>query len=167
MPNDYFGFWESLQTVSTLNAVLVTVMRPPYSSNSPLSMAGTECCRDSLSSTRTCIKLVHFPSHHLLRVSLGIKLHYVLVAQSCLTLCDPITVPCQASLSVGFSRQEYWSGLPFHSPGDLLDPGIEPRSPILQADSLQFEPPGKPKKKGFPDQELDRAMALRAPNPNH
>ena len=43
-----------------------------------------------------------------------------------------------------FSRQEYWSGLPFPSPGDLPDPRIEPRSPALQADALPFEPPGKP-----------------------
>ena len=42
-----------------------------------------------------------------------------------------------------FSRQEYWSGLPFPSPGDLPDPGIEPGSPALQADALQSEPPGK------------------------
>ena len=46
--------------------------------------------------------------------------------------------------SVEFSRQEYWSGLPFPSPGDLPDPGIEPRSPALQADALLSEPPGKP-----------------------
>ena len=48
----------------------------------------------------------------------------------------PWTVAYQASLSMGFSRQEYWSGLPFPSPGDLPDPGIEPRSPALQADAL-------------------------------
>ena len=53
------------------------------------------------------------------------------------------TVARQAPLSVGFSRQEYWSGLPILSPGDLYDPGIEPRSPALQADSLLSEPPGK------------------------
>ena len=46
------------------------------------------------------------------------------------------TVAHQASLSMGFSRQEYWSGLPFPSPGDLPDPGIEPRSPALEADAL-------------------------------
>ena len=45
---------------------------------------------------------------------------------------------------MGFSRQEYWSGLPFPSPGDLPDPGIEPRSPSLEADALTSEPPGKP-----------------------
>ena len=51
------------------------------------------------------------------------------VAQSCPTLCDPWTVAHQAPPSMGFSRQEYWSGLPFPSPGDLPDAGIEPRSP--------------------------------------
>ena len=45
---------------------------------------------------------------------------------------------------MGFSRQEYWSGLPFPSPGDLPDPGIKPRSTALQADALTSEPPGKP-----------------------
>ena len=54
----------------------------------------------------------------------------------CLTLATPWTVAHQAPLSVGFSRQEHWSGLPFPSPGDLPDPGIEPRSPALQPDSL-------------------------------
>ena len=47
----------------------------------------------------------------------------------------------QAPQSMGFSRQEYWSGLPFPSPRDLPDPGIEPRSPTLQADALTSEPP--------------------------
>ena len=54
----------------------------------------------------------------------------------------PWTVARQVPLSVGFSRQEYWSGLPFPSPGDLPDPGIEPRSPTLQADSLLSETRG-------------------------
>ena len=56
----------------------------------------------------------------------------------------PLTVPCQAPLSMGFSRQEYWSGLPCPPPGHLPNPGIEPRYPALQADSLPSEPPGKP-----------------------
>ena len=55
------------------------------------------------------------------------------------------TVAYQASPSMGFSRQEYRSGLPFPSPGDLPDPGTEPRSPTLQADALPSEPPGKSK----------------------
>ena len=54
------------------------------------------------------------------------------------------TVACQDPLSLGFSRQEYWSGLPCSSPGDLPDPGIEPESPALQVYSLPTEPPGKP-----------------------
>ena len=54
------------------------------------------------------------------------------------------TVAHQAPPSMGFSRQEYWSGLPFPSSGDLPNPGIEPRSPTLQADALTSEPPGKP-----------------------
>ena len=67
------------------------------------------------------------------------------VAQPCPTAI-PWTVVYQASLSMGFSRQGYWSGLPFLSPGDLPDPGIKPRSPALQVDALPSEPPGKPLK---------------------
>ena len=51
---------------------------------------------------------------------------------------------CQAPLSMEFPRQEYWSGLPFPTPGDLPNPGTEPGSPALQVDSLLSEPPGKP-----------------------
>ena len=67
-----------------------------------------------------------------------------------------------------FSRSEYWSGLPFPSPGDLPNPGIEPRSPVLQTDSLPAEPSGKTKNTGvgslsllqgiFPTQESNRAL---------
>ena len=56
----------------------------------------------------------------------------------------PWTVAYQAPHSMGFSRQEYWSGLPFPSPGDLPNPGIEPESSAFQADALTSEPPGKP-----------------------
>ena len=62
----------------------------------------------------------------------------------------PWTIVYQAPLSVGFSRQAYWSGLPFPSPGDLPDPGIEHGSPALQADALTSEPPGKRESKGKP-----------------
>ena len=55
----------------------------------------------------------------------------------------PRTVAYQAPPSVGFSRQEYWSGLPFPSPGDLPNPGIKPGFPALRADVLPSEPPGK------------------------
>ena len=57
------------------------------------------------------------------------------------------TVADQPPPSTGFSRQEYWSGLPFPSPGDLADPGIEPRSPALDTDALTSEPPQKMFKK--------------------
>ena len=58
----------------------------------------------------------------------------------------PWAVAYQSPTSIGFSRQEYWSGLPFPSPGDLPDPGIEPRSPALQAESLPTELQGKSQK---------------------
>ena len=80
----------------------------------------------------------------------------------------PWTVTHQAPPPMGFSRQEYWSGLPFPSPGDLPDPGIELRSPALQADALTSEPPGKPKITGvgslsflqwiFPTQESNSGL---------
>ena len=66
------------------------------------------------------------------------------IIQLCLTLCDPQTVAHQGPLSMVFSKQEYWSGLSFPSPGDLPDPGIKPGSPALQADSVLSELPGKP-----------------------
>ena len=74
-----------------------------------------------------------------------ISKHYVahlggggLVTKSCPTLATPWTVAHQAPLSTGCSRQESWSGLPFPSPGDLSDPGIEPGSSVLQADCRQI-----------------------------
>ena len=67
-----------------------------------------------------------------------------LVAQLCPTLVAPWTVAHQAPVSMGFSRQEDWSGLPFPSPGDLPNPGMEPGPPEFEADSLPTEPQGKP-----------------------
>ena len=67
----------------------------------------------------------------------------VLVIQSRPTLWDPVDCGPQVSLSMEFSRQEQWSGVPFPSPGDLPDPGIEPGFPALKVDSLPSEPPGK------------------------
>ena len=63
--------------------------------------------------------------------------------KSCLTLATPWTIAHQALLFMGFSKQEYWSGLPFPPPGDLPDPGIKHASPALQADSLSTEPSGE------------------------
>ena len=66
-----------------------------------------------------------------------------LVTKSCPTLVTPWTVALQAPLSMRFSRQEYWTELPFPSPGDLPNPGIKPGSPAFQADSLLTELQGK------------------------
>ena len=67
-----------------------------------------------------------------------------LVPQSCLTLCDPMDCSPPGSSVLGFSRQEYWSGLLFPLPGDFPKPGIEPTSPALQMDSSTTEPLGNP-----------------------
>ena len=79
------------------------------------------------------------------RLTLAIHIYiYIYASCSVVSKCaTPWTVAHQASLSIGFPRQEYWSGLPFPSPGDLPDPGIEPRSPTLQVDSLPAELPGE------------------------
>ena len=69
------------------------------------------------------------------------------MSESRLVVSDSVTpwmVACQAPLAMKFSRREYCSGLSFPSPGDLPDPGVEPRYPTLQADSLPLEPLGKP-----------------------
>ena len=82
-----------------------------------------------------------------LALALGLCLLLLCCAQSCLTLDTPWAVACQAPLSMGFSRQEYSSGLPFPPPGDLRDPGIKPMppaSPALQAYSLPQNHQGSP-----------------------
>ena len=81
----------------------------------------------------------------IVEISLKRVITYIMVACAQLLSCvqlfaTPWTVACQAPLSVGFPRQEYWSGLPFPSLGTLPDPGIKHRSPTLQADSLPYEP---------------------------
>ena len=78
--------------------------------------------------------------------------------QLCLTLCDPMD--CRLLRSRGFSRQEYWSGLPRPFPGDLPNPEIEPRSFTQQADSLPSEPPGKPKITGVGNLSLLQKIFL-------
>ena len=91
-----------------------------------------------------------------------------LVAQSCLTLQPHGLQPVRLLCPWGFSRPEYWRGLPYPPPGDLLKPGIEDRSLALQAGSLPSEPPGKRKNTGvgnlsllqgiFPTQELNQGL---------
>ena len=93
-------------------------------------------------------------SWHLLCLHPGSLSSTLLISHACVLSCfssfqlfaTPWTVARQAPLSVGFSRQEHWIGFPFPSPGDLPSPGIKPRSPALQADSLSSEPPGNQKR---------------------
>ena len=79
----------------------------------------------------------------------------------------PWTVAYQAPPSMGFSRQECWSGLPFPSPRDLPNPGIEPESTALQADALPSEPPGKLRKKDFPKERQCQRMFKLPHNCTH
>ena len=85
------------------------------------------------------LRLINILFHNILRTM-------CLVAQSCPTLCDAMDCmqPARLLCPWGFSRQEYWNGLPCPPPGDLPNPRIKLRSPTLQADSLPSEPPGKP-----------------------
>ena len=75
--------------------------------------------------------------------TLRISFHLSEVTQSCPTLCDPKDYSLQAPLSMGFSKQEYWSGLLFPLPRDLPDPEIKPMSPALAGGFFITEPPGK------------------------
>ena len=88
------------------------------------------------------------------------------VTLSCPTV-TPWAVAYHAPLSMEFSRQEYWSGLPLPSPGDLPDPGIEPGSPTLQADALLSEPPGKPKIQDLAPPNNLQAPVLEGLGPNN
>ena len=83
-----------------------------------------------------------------------------LVTKSCPTLVTPWNIAHQAPLSMGFSRQEYWSGLPFPSPGHLPNPGIDPRSPALQADSLPTEPANRQDSLGNTGRQLGRNLGF-------
>ena len=128
---------------STLSytGILAVILPPPVS--------------DPLYSVRYCVRhlpdllsrrfFLPIPFSHWLPMMVSLGLWWCgLVTKSCPTLTTPWTMVCQTPLSMGFSRQEYWSGLPFPSPGDFPDPGIEPRSPALQADSLPTELRRKP-----------------------
>ena len=95
-----------------------------------------KCCWGGHLTLESCLKIID----EYIQVCLFFFFFlFLLVAKLCPTLATPWTVACQAPLSMGFSRQEYWSGLPFPSPGGLPNPGTEPGSPALQADSLWTE----------------------------
>ena len=102
--------------------------RPSWGPNAPLSVPTPQQCLPIL------------PKNHPTSSLPGGGL----ATKSCLTFVTPWTVACPAPLSMGFPRQEYRSGLPFPTPGDLPDPGIKLSSPALQADSLPSELQGNP-----------------------
>ena len=116
------------------------------------------------------LHLLHWQSGSLLLMPTGntkylhVCLHAKLL-QSCSTPCEPISVSCQAPLSMGFSRQEYWNGLPCPPPGDLPDSGIEatfPAAPALQLDSLPLSHQGSPVNRCI---VKDSPVAQRVMNP--
>ena len=103
-----------------------------------LELSETSHCRAAWSRQSEILGAFFFFLTSLLNLSFNIspQIVVVLVVKSCPILVTPWTVALQAFLSMGFSRQEHWSGLPFPSPGDLPKPGIEPQSPAWQADSV-------------------------------
>ena len=124
-------------------------------------------CRHLCADRKTCFQLIGgiYQREHLLvrfySVLLKVKVKVKSLSRVRL-FATPWTVAHQATPSIGFSRQEYWSGLPFPSPGDLPDPGIEPRSPALEADALTF-PPGKPFVK---NKQTNKQQQTPPPPPN-
>ena len=144
---------------------ILVAQRPPTLKNlSPGFItlpARLTCPVKALYSRQSCSCLSYRAGkHHLLSVNPPWTPCYCcLVANLHLTLfATPWTVSCQAPLSLGFFRQEYWSRLPFPYPGDLPDSGIEPGSPALQADALPSEPPGKPELPGKPPGHLGQSL---------
>ena len=143
MPQNIFlGFleasrcWQSLTDLSF--DVGASLSQSPASSHCPWISCGAV---PSLNAT-SCPNTAHLPFNHLVGILFD---HRKKKGRSVVSdSATPWTAAHQAPLSVGFSRQEYWSGVPLPSPGDLPDPGIELRSPALQADTLPSEPPGKP-----------------------
>ena len=106
-----------------------------------LTICGSDCLSFSLSSLPP--RLIHQENAPIF-IFFKIFLMWKVKSLSCVGLfATPWTVAYQVPLSMGFSRQEYWSGLPVPSPGKLPDPEVEPRCPALQADALPSEPPGK------------------------
>ena len=118
------------------------------------------CLQGSLAGESPCLAVYYYwlwiaanivttyplPSSHVrnkLALPLGGCCYPCLVAKSCLTLVTPWGVACQAPLSMGCPRQEYWDGLPFPPPGDLPNPGIEPECPALAGGCFTTEPPGQ------------------------
>ena len=134
---------------------------------SSLTLA-SQCCRMLLEGSRGASSISGGPrlSPRVRFVHIWAESEKSKAAQSCLTLCDPMDcVAYQVPPSMGFSRQGYWSGLPFPSPGDLPNPGIEPGSPTLQTDALPSEPPKPSSEQTVCEEGTERPMPRNSPPP--
>ena len=118
----------------------------PFLSSCISSLVGICLCHSFQDGRLNCIHLIFGPL--CIGWEGGVKLMLSYLLSRVRLFATLWTVAHQDPTSMGFSRQEYWNGLPFPSPEDLPDPGIKPRSPTLEADSLTSEPPGKPCKHG-------------------
>ena len=143
----YFLNVETTIQIFHVSTLLLEVMSPKCSPRSRKQAAKKKKKKSLLqvpSFSWLVLGILHF-SLILTAIEQG-KYYFLKVKSlSCVQLfATPWTIAYQAPLSMGFSRQGFWSGLPFPSPEDLPNPGIKPGSPILQADALPSEPPGKP-----------------------
>ena len=110
-----------------------------------LQSVGSQRVRHDVAMEQQEVRKSLWNKNHLLRTNLLLFYCCLLATKLCPTLYDPIDCSPQAPLSMEFPRQEYWSGSKFPSPGDFLNPGIEPTSPVLAGGFFTTEPPGKPK----------------------
>ena len=130
----------AVHSTFSLNWIYGRAGRPRQEVTSTRKRADTDSAQTPLSAQRSKPWTVHTRRRMSMCVLRAFCVH--VCAQSYPTLCDPTDVARQAHLAMDFPRQEYWSGLPFPSPGDLPDPGIEPSSPVLQAHSSPRSHPG-------------------------
>ena len=134
---------DTVKGISIINEAEVEVfLEFPCFSYDPMDVGNLIFC--SCTFSKSSLYICKFSVHVLLKPSLKDFENYLgggggLVTNLCLTLVTPWTVACQDSPSMRFSRQEYWSGFPFPSPGDLPNPEIKSGSPALKADSLPAE----------------------------
>ena len=140
----FFRIWNSSTGIPSPPLALFVVMLCKAHLTSHSRMSGFRCVITPLwLSILVISKTIIIPSQYKCKILSAIVKVKVKSLSHVQLFATPWSVPYQAPPSMGFSRQEHWSGLPFPSPGDLPDPGIEPWSPAFQADTLTSEPPGK------------------------